>query len=190
MQILWPVLLAVAEAAVASSRWRLVGRDAVSSWVVNGIGFFSDAACATRIQARPFRSLQGNSQRYDGSAFSAPNYVRPTSLPADVFEEQSGSWETGVPCPSSGDTCQIGFHWLTDQVEAATGGFATVGRLTVGSAEPRCIALDQSTQANQHAPTILVQYWSASLRSWQDHTTFSSLSGGLSNLRLPEVPLR
>ncbi|CAJ1415482.1 unnamed protein product [Effrenium voratum] len=178
----------VACAAVESDRWRLVGRDAGLTWAVERVTFYSDAACTTEIQARPFRSLQGNGLRYDGSAFSGPKYVRPTGLPADAFEATGVAWETGVPCAASGDVCFLGFQWLSDQVDSS-GGFATLSVLQRGSVSPRCVGVEQSTEASRFASSILVQYWSQSLRAWQDHTLVSGLTGGAASLRLPEVPL-
>ncbi|CAK9025047.1 unnamed protein product [Durusdinium trenchii] len=177
-----------AAAGVESDRWRLVGRNVGSSWVVNNINFYSDSQCTTAIQARPFRSLQGNGLRYDGSAISGPKHVRTSAAPADAFEANAVAWETGVPCPSTGDSCFIGFQWLTDQVDTA-GGFATVGILQRGSEAPQCVALDQSSEANRFASSVMVQYWSSSARAWQDHTEMSGLTGGAAQLRIPEVPL-
>eukprot|EP00931_Biecheleriopsis_adriatica_P121610 TRINITY_DN96672_c0_g1_i1.p1 TRINITY_DN96672_c0_g1~~TRINITY_DN96672_c0_g1_i1.p1 ORF type:complete len:200 (-),score=27.05 TRINITY_DN96672_c0_g1_i1:91-690(-) len=183
-------LLLPSTAAVASARWRLVGRDVSASWAVNSIRFYSDASCSTQINAQPIRHHQGDGQRYDGSAFAGPNYVRPPAGgPADAFEDNSVTWETGVSCPSSGDVCHIGFRWLSDQVSltGVANSFATVGVLQRGSAAPLCVKLDQSTLANNYAATVLVQYWSSTAKSWQDHTTFTGLTGGVRNLRLPEV---
>eukprot|EP00933_Yihiella_yeosuensis_P033350 TRINITY_DN27078_c0_g1_i1.p1 TRINITY_DN27078_c0_g1~~TRINITY_DN27078_c0_g1_i1.p1 ORF type:complete len:210 (+),score=20.10 TRINITY_DN27078_c0_g1_i1:150-779(+) len=180
-------------APVAAPRWRLVGRNAGTSWVVNNIGFYSDATCATAIQARPFRSHQGDGKRFDGSAFSAPNFKRPsagTGGAAEAFEANAIAWDSGVACGSSGTTCHVGFRWLSDQVDVPglTDGFATVGILQKGSAAPRCIKLDQSTQANRYATTVLVQYsLDGASGTWQDHTVFNGLNGGIEALRLPEV---
>eukprot|EP00434_Breviolum_minutum_P010634 symbB.v1.2.009381.t1/scaffold595.1/size183375/3 len=125
-QILALLVFRQLHGAVTSDRWRLVGRDVGSTWVVQSINFYTDGECTTAIQARPFRSLQGNGIRHDGSAFSGPNVVHPTGFPADAFEASALTWETGVPCASTGESCFIGFQWLSDQIDTA-GGYATTG---------------------------------------------------------------
>eukprot|EP00930_Biecheleria_cincta_P061855 TRINITY_DN47394_c0_g1_i1.p1 TRINITY_DN47394_c0_g1~~TRINITY_DN47394_c0_g1_i1.p1 ORF type:complete len:197 (+),score=14.65 TRINITY_DN47394_c0_g1_i1:103-693(+) len=178
-------------AAVTSGRWRLVGRSAANSWIINRVGFYSDATCTTEIKSRPFRSHKGDGSRYDGSAFSGPNVRAPSGAPADAFEANGQTWNSGVTCPATGTSCHVGFRWLSDQVDTSgvSESFASVGLLQPGSAAPLCVRLDQSSQADQYATAVLVQYWSSTARSWQDHTLFSGLTGGTANLRLPEVPV-
>uniref|UniRef100_A0A7S0FIY3 Uncharacterized protein n=1 Tax=Pyrodinium bahamense TaxID=73915 RepID=A0A7S0FIY3_9DINO len=101
------------------------------------------------------------------------------------------AWDSGRPCGALGlNDCHLGFHWLSDQTESGPSAhFSTVGRLAYSTVAPLCVRLQQTAEPGQFASEVTVQYWTNSSGGWQDHTSFSGLTGGVSQLRLPSVPL-
>eukprot|EP00928_Gymnodinium_smaydae_P010157 TRINITY_DN13812_c0_g3_i1.p1 TRINITY_DN13812_c0_g3~~TRINITY_DN13812_c0_g3_i1.p1 ORF type:complete len:209 (+),score=27.96 TRINITY_DN13812_c0_g3_i1:140-766(+) len=182
-----------AAAGVSSSRWRVVGRGASSRWVVERVGFYSDAQCTSsaEILARPLRGHK-NGERYNGAAFAAPNVVRQQlGSAADVFVDGAPSWDSGAACAAAGDACHVGFRWLGEQVPAGrrVDGFASLGLLGYSEVAPRCVRVWQATSPGSFASTLAVQYWHEGSGGWQTHTEAASPAGGATSIRLPPVPI-
>jgi len=203
MVVLFPLFLVsrVDATGVSAERWRLVGRGAASNWLVGRLRFFADSICGgNEISSIPWQGRPKGGQRYDGSAFAAPDRRSRGSNadPAVPFLDNTELWDSGRPCALTGDACNIGFHWLNNQVPLGDlDSYGTTSVLGYKNVAPLCLELQQSSTLGNYVTSVEVQYrigsfgnstWNHVTNAWRMHTVISGLAGGTNLLRIPMVP--
>lgn len=165
---------------VASTTWRVVGRDAPLEWQVHSLGFYQDAACTDKISTIPRRSARGP---VNGRAFSGPMRRGAASV-ADLLDG-GGPWRSRSACGAFSDACHLGFEWVSGSASATPQRYSRTPFPRREAVAPQCVLLEQSSVTGRFATVALVQYRAAGEAQWRTLAGRAGLTGGIAHLRVP-----